>query len=192
MKRHFALKAVLVAAGAFLLAAAVPASPGLPLTVAFIDAGGGAGAGSFSSVRAFGQTLGSAALQSELTKLRSTFGDRRVDRFIHALDYAFIDGWKIAGTDNVTMPSPSPDSGNALVIDMIKAGTSAGDNTFRVTAMLDSLLTARVHAQVASDLTTRYGGDAATNLEAVGNEFFYDVAHSLGEGVSIPTAPSLP
>ena len=175
------------AAAAVLLLAAGPTSPSLPLTSAFVSAGGGAGSGSFSSIRAFTRLLGGDQLQTELQKLRDTFGGRRVDRFVRTLDFAFIDGWQRAGQDDVKMPSPSPDSGNALVLDMIKAGTGS-DGTFRMSTMMDALLTARVHGQVGADINSRYSSDAVANFEGVGNQFFADLAKSLGASVSIPTS----
>src|SRR5690348_16379235 len=69
-------------------------APALDVTAAFIKAGGGAG--SFSTVRAFSSMIGDTVLQSELAKLRTRFGARATDRFVHVFDFAMSDAWKRA------------------------------------------------------------------------------------------------
>ena len=188
MKTRTTSRTVALVAGALILIAAGPTSPSLPVTSAFIAAGGGAG--SFSSVRAFTHIVGPDTLQAELAKLRLTFGGHNVDRFVRVLDYAINDGWQRAGQDDVKMPAPTADTGTALALDMVKAGTSGPNSTFRTTTMMDALLTARVHSQVGADIAARYGGDAVANFEGVGNQFFYDLAHSLGNSsVTLPNSP---
>lgn len=173
MKTFTPFFALTLALGGVLLLGAGPGSPSLPVTAAFIAAGGGAG--SFSTVRAFNTTIGADALQAELRSLRSKFGSEDVDRFVRAMDFTMIDAWKRAGQDDVAIPPPSSDSGKTLVLDMIRAGTAPG-GAFRMNAMLDALLTPQVHGQVQSDLNARYGPDAAATLDRVGTQFFSDLA----------------
>jgi hypothetical protein len=175
MKTHIPLLTALALSGAVLLGAG-PTSQSLPLTVAFINAGGGAG--SFSTVRAFTNLIGSDALQAELRNLRSQYNSDDDQRFVRAMDFTISDAWQRAGQDDVKMPSPSTDSGKALVRDMINAGTAPG-GAFRMNAMLDALLTPKVHGQVMNDLNARYGPDASPNLERVGTQFFSDLAQAL-------------
>jgi hypothetical protein len=185
MKKHTHFWGAAISMSALVLLGSAPTSPSLPTTTAFIAAGGGAG--SFSSVRAFTRILGADATQSELAKLRATFGGPRVDQFVRVFDYTVADGWKLAGSDDVKMPPPSGDTGNALVLDMIKAGTGPPNQTFRITTMMDALLTPQVHAQVGNDIASHYGSDAIGDFESVGNQLFYDLAQSLGDNsVALP------
>jgi hypothetical protein len=161
---------------ALLLLGAGPTSQNLPVTVAFIKAGGGAG--SFSTVRAFTNLIGADALQAELRNVRSQYNSDDDERFVRYLDFTINDAWQRAGQDDVKMPPPSDDAGKGLVRAMISAGTAPG-GTFRMSAMLDALLTPKVHAQVMGDLNARYGPDAAPNLERVGTQFFSDLAQTL-------------
>lgn len=176
MKMHTALSTTTLALMGALLLGAGPTSQNLPTTVAFINAGGGAG--SFSTVRAFTNLIGADALQTELRNLRSQYNGNDVDRFVRAMDFTIGDAWQRAGQDDVKMPVASADSGKTLVRDMITAGTFSG-GAFRMSAMLDALLTPKVHAQVSNDLSERYGPDAVANLERVGNQFFSDLAQTL-------------
>jgi hypothetical protein len=183
-----AFSAILVTSSAAPAPADVPQAAQAPVTTAVIATGGGAGGGSFSSVRAFSQMMGSDALQNELRTLRDKYGSDNVDNFVRTMDFAFIDGWKRAGEANVKMPTGTPDSGSALALDMIRAGTGT-DHVFRITAMMDALWSPRVHAQIRNDIQSKYGSDAVTNFVRVGNQFFYDIAHSLGNS-SVTLAPS--
>lgn len=150
----------------------------LPVTAALITLGGGAGEGSFSSVRAFSQMIGADPLQSEMATLRAKFGSDAVDRFVHIFDYAFIDGWQRAGQANLKMPAPTSDTGTALALDMIRAGTGR-DGAFQITTMMDALWSPRVHQQIHSDIATKFGSDALSDFVRVGNQFFSDLAQSL-------------
>lgn len=151
----------------------------LAVTVALIQSGGGAGAGSFSSVRTLAKLAGTDALQAELSRLRTANGSDNVDGFIQSLDYTFIDGWQRAGQNNVKMPPASSDTGTALAMDMIRAGTDS-NHTFHMSTMMNALWTPRVYAQVQADLASRYGSDAAQNFESIGDQFFIDLASQLG------------
>lgn len=175
MNTQLSLKTALLALCGLLLLGAGPTSPSLPVTAAFITAGGGAG--SFSMVRAFDTMIGNDALQSELQTLRDKYGNHDVDRFVHQMDFAISDGWERAGQDDVKIPAASSDTGKDLLRDMIKAGTTSSGR-FQMSKMMDALLTARVHGQVASDLSARYGQDAVANLERIGTQFFSDLAQS--------------
>jgi hypothetical protein len=169
-----------------LLAPNIPASAQagpslqLPVTTAIIAAGGGAGAGSFSSIRALGHIIGSENLQTELRTLRDRYGSDNVDNFVQALDFSFIDGWQRAGQHDVKMPPPSSDSGIALALDIIRAGTGT-DHVFRMSTMMDALWSPRVSSQIQADIAARYGSDTAGNFQRIGDQFFYDVAQALGK-----------
>jgi hypothetical protein len=160
----------------------------LPVTSAIIAAGGGAGGGSFSSVRALSGMIGSDALQSELASLRDKDGAGNVDSFVRIFDYAFIDGWKRAGQANLKMPPPSSDTGTALALDMIRAGTGP-DGSFQFPTMMDALWSPRVHAQLHSDIAATYGKDALANFARVGNDFFTALAQSLHQPTASPSLP---
>jgi hypothetical protein len=115
------VRSILAAVGLTLAATAISAAqnspaPQLSVTTAIISAGGGAGGGSFSSVRAFSQMIGGDALQAQIASLRDKDGSGNVDSFVRVLDYAFIDGWKRAGEANVKMPPPSSDTGTPLAL----------------------------------------------------------------------------
>ena len=185
MTRRIIWVAALVALCSIFLRAAPSAArgtvvppPQLAVTSAIIALGGGAGEGSFSSVRALSQMIGSDSLQSELATLRTKFGSDPVDRFVHIFDYAFIDGWQRAGQANLKIPAPSPDTGTALALDMVRAG-SGPSGGFQMTAMMDALWSARVHQQIHSDIVSKYGTDAAADFVRVGNQLFSDLAQTL-------------
>jgi|GEM_PF-6295875 len=160
----------------------------LAVTTAIIAAGGGAGGGSFSSVRAFSHMFGSDTLQSEMASLRNSMGADNVDNFVRVFDFAFIDGWKRAGEDDVKMPAATSDTGAALATDTIHAGVGP-NGAFRLATMMDALWTPRVHEQIHGDIVAKYGNDAVANFERVGNQFFSDLAQSLHQPTASPSLP---
>jgi hypothetical protein len=187
------VRSILAAVGLTLAATAISAAqnspaPQLSVTTAIISAGGGAGGGSFSSVRAFSQMIGGDALQAQIASLRDKDGSGNVDSFVRVLDYAFIDGWKRAGEANVKMPPPSSDTGTPLALDTIRAGTRS-DGTFEFARMMDALWTPRVHARIHDDIASTYGNNALANFERLGNDFFNGLAQSLHQPTASPSLP---
>jgi hypothetical protein len=146
------------------------------LTGALLKAGGGAG--TFSSVRAFGSMIGDSALQSELSKLRKQYTGDDVDFFVEAFDFTMQDAWLRAGQSDIAVPS-QPISGKALALSLVDAGTSF--HMFTTRRMLGELLTPKLRNDVMNDLTMKYSPTQTDTFIRIGNQFFYDVAQLLGD-----------
>ncbi|HEV7179955.1 MAG TPA: hypothetical protein VGN11_08790 [Candidatus Baltobacteraceae bacterium] len=148
------------------------------VTGTLIAAGGGAGG--FSTVRALNSMLGDTATQGEIAHLRDRFGDDRVDQFISLFDFAVSDAWVHAGKDNVSVPKDPSLSGHALANALINAGTDNGK--FSTVRLLITLLTAKVAVQTEGDIGMKYGMDALTSFNQIGDTLFTDMRAMLASG----------
>jgi hypothetical protein len=151
--------------------------PALVVTSSLYAAGGGAG--SFSTVRALTSIVGDDTLQSELVKLRGQYGAQAVDQFVRVSDFAINDAWKIAGADNVKIPTAGTLTGKDLGSALVQAGTDTS-NTFWTGLLLDKALTHKVNMQVMTDIDTKYGEPVDASYHKIANQLFYDFAQSMG------------
>jgi hypothetical protein len=152
-------------------------STDLPVSVDFIEAGGGPG--SFSMVRAYDNMIGPTALQDDLTELAAAYGQRSTDRFVRIFNFAVSDAWKYFGMDNLAVPEPTGNGGRSLALAMFHAGV-APDGTFWTGYLLGHVLTPRVYSQVTADIDNRFGPDADAQFHAMSNQLFNAVARQIG------------
>jgi len=148
-------------------AAPVPASG---TAGALVAAGGGAG--SFSTVRAFGSILGDDAVQRELIAIRNRSTTRARDQFIQVFDFAVSDAWTRAGQDNVTVPDSSQrgrDLGLALYNAGMQGGGFSGDFFFA------TLFTSKVWSDVKRDIDAKFGAGTSETFTGNVGAMFSDV-----------------
>jgi|GEM_PF-5718791 len=156
--------------------------PNLSLASSLIASGGGPG--SFSSVRAFDAMIGPDALLSAENQLAASYGDAGASQFVSTFDFAIADAWKLAGQNDLRMPPATQTGGQALATDLVRAGTDRS-GTFRSAQLFITLLGPSVAAQLMNDIDQRYGPGSATAFDRIANQFFYDVAQTVGTNVSL-------
>jgi hypothetical protein len=191
-----AIRSAVCAAIAVGLLAAAPVSPpasryGGPVYLGSPTAGVtaelyhvGGEAGGFSSIRALNAMAGEPAITAEFAKLRGQYGGATIDQFVKTFDYAINDGWTVAGEKNVTFGAPATLSDTMLAVALITNG-SADDGTFWSGLMLDKLLTHGVHAQVMTDVDTRYGELADAQMHRISNQLFFDLSQTLNANAKL-------
>jgi hypothetical protein len=157
-------------------------APDLPLTMAFIDAGGGPG--DFSTVRAMDRSFGTPAMQSGLQQLATLYGPATRDRFIETFDFAINDAWGRAGQANLRMPAPSAVGGRALANELLRAGT-ASDGAFWSQVFLGRMLSEPVATTVLHDIDARYGPGSSDRFLRTANQFFFDLSQRIDAGVAL-------
>jgi hypothetical protein len=149
----------------------------LSVGVEFIKAGGGAG--SFSVVRAWNNTIGPSSLEAALTELSDRYGQAATDEFVRVFNFAIADAWQHAGADNISMPAPAATSGRDLALAFLSAG-KAPDGRYWTGYLLAHLLTPRVYMQVAADINNRYGPTADAQFRQISNAFLTLVSQQMG------------
>jgi hypothetical protein len=148
----------------------------LPIGADFIQAGGGAG--SFSMVRAWDNTIGPSALEGALTELTGRYGQAATDRFVRIFNFAIADAWQHAGMDNISMPEPTASSGRDLALAVLSAA-KAPDGSYWTGYLLGHVLSPAVYAQVTADINDRYGPDADAQFRRVSNAFLSLVSQQI-------------
>ena len=140
--------------------------PNVPLTVAVIDAGGGAQ--HYDTVTLI-HTLAGHLAGLELIRLRMAFGKANVASFLTVFNFAVADIVTIFKNDRLSMdvaPAPDPHDGKALSAALIAQATPPG-GALSVDTMLDHLLSPPMHARVRSDIVKQYGVTGDDNFRAV-------------------------
>lgn len=151
--------------------------PALPVTVALIQAGGGAG--NFSLVTALNHMLGHKTVKAEVAKLTQQYGAERVHDWINAINFYVHDTLQIVKAKGIALPAPADLSGTELARALVKAGT-APDGTFWAGRLFDVAVSHPIHIQLMNDADAQYGGMWDANAHKVTNQAFYDVAQALG------------
>lgn len=153
------------------------ASADTALAGSFIAAGGGAG--SFSVVRAFQSMIGPERLSAEQRTLAAQFGQDAADDFVHIFDYAMSDAWARAGQANLSIPQYGSDGGQALALELRRAGQTGGYQ-FSTPEFFDRILGLRVANAVMADMLAEYGGSRTASFMAVAGRFFSDLSQQTG------------
>ncbi len=142
------------------------ASPNVPLTVALIEAGGGAQ--HYDTVTLIHSLAGHLA-GVELWHLRLVFGRQKVGSFLSVFNFAVKDivtTFHDAHIDLNVSPSPDPHDGHALCAALI-AQALQPDGNLDVDLLLDHMLSAGAHAHVRTDIARAYGAEGERNFRAV-------------------------
>jgi hypothetical protein len=131
--------------------------PHLHLTMAAVDAGGGAR--SFNSRRLMDRLAGPRAA-AENAKLVRQYGPARVDAYYAVYTYAMTDAIKKAHNMLIPLPGsahPTPNDAPALAIALYNAGiTPAG--RWDVGYMLEVLMSHQIHHNIMGDMDRQFTG----------------------------------
>ena len=153
-------------ASVLLLGMAPLPAANVPLTVAVIDAGGGA---QHYDTGTLIHTLAGHMAGLELMRLRMTFGKANVASFLTVFNFAVADIVTTFKSDKVSMdvtPAPDPHDGKALSVALITQATPPG-GALNVDTMLDHLLSPPMHARIRSDIIKRFGTTGDDNFRTV-------------------------
>lgn len=151
--------------------------PALPVTVALIQAGGGAG--NFSLVTALNHMLGQETVNAEIAKLARQYGADAVQDWVAAINFYVDDTLQIVKAKGIMLPPPADLTGPELAMALVKAGTTQ-DGTFWAGHLFDVAVSHPIHIQLMNDADKKYGGMWDLNAHKVTNQAFYDVAQALG------------
>lgn len=151
--------------------------PALAVTVALVQAGGGAG--NFSLVTALNHMLGAKTVKAEVAKLTKQYGSQRVGEWVHGMDFYIADTLKIVKAKGITLPPPAQLSGVELAKALVGAGT-APDGTFWAGYLFDHAVSHPIHNQLMVDADAKYSAAVDATAHSITNQAFYDVAQALG------------
>jgi len=138
----------------------------VPLTVAIIEAGGGAQ--HYDTIRLI-HTLAGHLAGLELIRLRMASGKANVASFLTVFNFAVADIVSTFKSDRVSMdvtPAPDPRDARALSVALITQA-KAPDGVLNVDTMLDHLLSPAMHARIRGDIIKRFGTAGDDNFRAV-------------------------
>lgn len=140
--------------------------PNVALTVAVIDAGGGAQ--HYDTVALF-HTLAGHLAGAEFIKLRMQNGKGNVESFLSVFNFAVQDIVATFKDEHVNMnvsPEPDPHDGKALAAALVaQASDSLG--TLSVDVMLDHMLSPGAHSRVRSDIQKKFGMPSDDNYRMI-------------------------
>jgi hypothetical protein len=151
--------------------------PALGVTVALVKAGGGPS--NFSLVTALKSMLGADTVNSEVSKLKNQYSDKKVKMWVKVMNFYVDDALKIIKNKGINLPPAANMSGKQLAKALVKAGT-AQDGTFWAGNLFDHALSHNIHVQLMNDADKKFGEKWDANAHAVTNQAFYDVAQALG------------
>jgi hypothetical protein len=128
--------------------------------------------------------IGPDAFLNEENKLGATYGDDNASQFVNTFDFAMADAWKLAGKNDLRMPPAAQNGGQALATELVRAGTGS-DGKFRSAQLFIALFGPIVAVEVMNDVNARFGPGSAENFDRIDNQFFYDVAQTVGTNVGL-------
>jgi hypothetical protein len=179
---------------AVILAMAIPTAseavvyhgfPHLHLTMAVVDAGGGAAG--FDSHRLVKRLAGSQAA-AENAKLTRQYGAVRVASFYGVFTFAVDDALKKAHNMLIPLPKkpdPDPTSGSALASALYHAGmTKAG--RYDVGYMLEVLMSHQIHHDIMGDMDKRFTPAVNADFHVILTTAMQDVGREYGIGANTP------
>jgi hypothetical protein len=156
--------------------------PDLPLTVAFVQAGGGPG--NFSLVTALNSMLGADMVNQEVAKLTNQYGKQRVQNWVKGINYAVKITLQTVKEKGMQLPSPANLQGKELAMALVKAGTvmsnTPANNTFWAGLLFDRLLSHPIHEKVMAKSDQNYSKAWDGNYHQITNQAMYDLAQALG------------
>jgi hypothetical protein len=126
-------------------------APDLPLTVAVVQAGGGAQ--HFDSLKLLGVLAGANA-NAEVQSLTQRYGRERVTSFVVTFNHAIDDALAAATQAGVKLPDPPPglaQDGKQLSGQLVEAGTM-NNGRFDVGYMIEHLVSRPIHVTIMQQL----------------------------------------
>lgn len=140
--------------------------PNVALTVAVIDAGGGAE--HYDTVALF-RTLAGHLAGAELLRLRMQYGKANVASFLSVFNFMMGDIVTTFRDQHVEMnvtPAPDPHDGKALAAALL-AQAAKPDGTLSTDAMLDHLLSPGLNSRIRSDTEKKFGVPSYDNYRTI-------------------------
>ena len=178
-------RAALAAAIAFFAAGTVARAeiyhgfPHLHLTVAVVDAGGGAS--NFDSRRLV-SVLAGARAPAERAKLVAEYGPSRVDAFYDVFTFAVDDAVKRAHNMLIPLPkSPHPDPSNsqAMATALYDAGVTPSGK-WDVGYMLEVLMSHQIHHDIMGDMDRKFTPPVNADFHVILTTVMHDMKNQYG------------
>lgn len=151
--------------------------PELAVTVALIEAGGGAE--NFSFAKALVHMLGEKTVNQEVAKLTKQYSKEEVNTFLVGMDAAVNYAIKHVTQMEIELPEAADLNGQELAATLVKAGTSP-DGTFWSGYLFDKALSNKIHNLVMIDINANEGYQADKISHKILNQAMYDVSQALG------------
>lgn len=150
-------------------------SPDLLAASSLVAAGGAAE--HFSIVAALRSLAGNKIANAEILKLTRQYGPGNVESFVKVQNFAVDEAVRDAIAAGVEFPAPTL-SGKTLAVRIIKHGLQ--DGTYYEGAMLDKLVSHKIHESVMNSIDAQYGVAADANYHRIADQAHYDLAQALG------------
>ncbi len=153
--------------------------PHLHLTMAVVDAGGGAA--HFDSHRLV-QTLAGAEAQAENAKLIHQYGASRVDSFYSVFTFAVDDAMKKAHNMLIPLPKsphPDPHDGKALATALYDAGVTPSGR-YDVGYMLEELVSHQIHHDIMGDMDRQFTPSVNADFHVILTTAMHDLKKAYG------------
>lgn len=150
-------------------------APDLVAASSLVAAGGAAE--HFSIVRALRVLAGNKLANAEVLKLTRQYGPGKVASFVKVQNFAVDEAVRDATAAGVKFPAPSI-TGTALAARITKHGLE--DGTYYEGAMLDKLVSHKIHEAVMGAIDAQYGPKADANYHRIADQAHYDLAQKLG------------
>jgi hypothetical protein len=150
-------------------------APDLLAASSLVAAGGTAE--HFSIVAALRSLAGTKIADAEVLKLTRQYGPEKVASFVKVQNFAVDEAVRDATAAGVKFPAPTL-SGTTLAVRITKHGLENG--TYFEGAMLDKLVTHKIHEEVMASIDAKYGAKADANYHRVADQAHYDLAQALG------------
>jgi len=153
--------------------------PHLHLTMAVVDAGGGAAR--FDSHRLV-KTLAGAQASAENTKLVRQYGASRVDSFYTVFTFAIDDAMKKAHNMLIPLPKtavPDPANGPALAKALYGAGITPSGR-YDVGYMLEVLTSHQIHHDIMGDMDKKFTAPVNADFHVILTTAMHDLKRAYG------------
>lgn len=153
--------------------------PALPVTLDFLNAGGGAE--DFDFTTSLVSMLGEEAVNKEVAKLTEQYGEEEVKIFIDGMNTAVGYALDEIAEIGIVLPEPKGLEGVELAEALVRAGM-ADDGTFWAGLLFDVALSHDIHNLVMNRINKSgvegYHADRTTHK--ILNQAMYDVGQALG------------
>ncbi len=131
----------------------------------------------FSIVTALRHLAGNKVANAEVLKLTRQYGPGKVASFVKVQNFAVDEAVRDATSAGVKFPAPTL-TGTALAVRVTKHGLE--DGTYYEGAMLDKLVSHKIHEAVMASIDAQYGTKADANYHRIADQAHYDLAQALG------------
>jgi hypothetical protein len=150
-------------------------APDLLAASSLVAAGGAAE--HFSIVAALRSLAGKKIADAEVLKLTRQYGPGKVASFVKVQNFAVDQAVRDATAAGVKFPAATL-SGTVLAVRITKHGLEHG--TYYEGAMLDKLVSHKIHVAVMEAIDAQYGAKADANYHRIADQAHYDLAQALG------------